>query len=107
MKVRKDFVTNSSSSSFVVSKKDIGEDKANYIEEHFDHVTSDELLEIIEDFDVYRSVYFLVDYKPEDEYMHIWVRRDEYMDDNYIDDVLWDNDLSYEGGIEPKFEYHF
>ena len=37
--------------------------------------------------------------------MHIWVRRDEAMDDDNIDDVLWDNDVSDE--VSPKFYYHF
>lgn len=103
MKIRSDFVTNSSSSSFVVSRKDIGEDKANYILNHFTHISYDDLYEMCVSCDV-DDIYYLVDYNGEDD-MHIWVKRDESMYDENIDDTLYDHDLA--GEISPKFSYHY
>lgn len=103
MKIRKDFVTNSSSSSFVVSKKSITQEQIEYIENSFVHITSDELLRLCQECEV-DDIYYLVDYNPADEYMHTWVRRDECMCDDFIDDVLYDNDCSE---VAPKFSYHY
>ena len=103
MKIRTSFVTNSSSSSFVVCKKDIGTNNYKYIEDNFTHISSDKLLEMCYKCDV-DDIYYLVDYNECDEEMHIWVRRDESMYDDEIDDVLWDYDRN---DISSKFDYHY
>ena len=107
MKVRLSHVTNSSSSSFVICKKDLINDNKkwaiNYIETNFYNIDSKDLLEDCRSCDV-DYVYYLVDYKPEDKEMHIWVKRDESMYDDTIDDILWDYD---NGEIPAKFDYHY
>lgn len=117
MKFRMDFITNSSSCSFVICKSDLPEgqrDKIiNHIEDNFNHTTIQELMDDIEGCEI--EIYNLVEYNPEDEEMHIWVRRDECMDDDFIDDILYEHDRAFnwvtgEGNksfIEPKFSYHY
>ena len=61
------------------------------------------------------ELYNLIEYNPADEEMHIWVSRDECMNDDFIDDILFDYDRSIGWGekvsdkeiISPIFEYHY
>ena len=111
MKIRCGFVTNSSSSSFVLVKNEIPKEKLEYILQNFERATVDEMKDMYADgwFD---DIYYLVDHNDDDEHLHIWVRRDEAMCDDFIDDTLWDYDVNgwgkkREDRIEPKYDAHF
>lgn len=108
MKVRLGYVTNSSSSSFVICKNDLINDNKKwaieYIETSFCNIDSENLLKDCINCNV-DNIYYLVDYKSNDEQMHIWVKRDELMYDDVIDDILCDYDRKIE--IPAKFSYHY
>ena len=91
----------------MICKKEVDEKYVKYIEENFVDISIPDLLDDCNEC-IVSDVYYLVDYKPSDEYMHIWVRRDESMDDDYIDDILDDFDRNGQDGYpSAKFYYHY
>jgi len=105
MKTRIGFVSNSSSCSFVIDLNKVPdrENIKSFILENCESVTISELDEIMENGD-YPELYNLVEYDDGDV-MHIWVRRDEAMDDNdHLADILFEFETS---DIPPKYDRHY
>lgn len=108
MKIRKDFVTNSSSCSFVIDLRSITntdekERIKSMIISRYSQVTTDQLQHLI-DTDNIEDVYNLVDYDGGDIF-HCWIKRDESMYDDDFDESIFFNYRNYD--IKPKFEYHY
>lgn len=98
-------MTNSSSSSFVICKNDIDYKDIKLIEEFCNHISSEEFLRCCENCNV-EHVYNLVDYKKDDEEMHIWVTNDCCMENDEINEIIYKKDRSWDD-INPKFDYDY
>jgi len=108
VKIRTDFVTNSSSTSFVIGLKNIKHDELKekikgIILQKCISVSVDEINQMYNDGDI-DDIYYLIDYSENDENMHVWVKRDECMDDEELDNILWDWD---QNDISPKWDRHY
>ena len=104
MKYRQFFVSNSSSTSFVLDTKTTPERIQQLVFTHCTKIEKDALRYLCQYCDV-NDVYYLVGHKPEEEFLHIWVRRDEEMYIDELDDGLRDYCISHD--ITPKFDYHY
>lgn len=115
MKHRYGFVTNSSSTAFVVNlaKTTTPEEKErvkHLILSRCARVSASELDRMCDENDdsLYDHLYYLVDYKDGDDIMHVWVRRDEYVYDDDLDDALFKYDVAYDKpALKPAFDRHF
>ena len=107
VKIRKGFVSNSSSSSFVLVKEEMTEEEIKIVLDSCHHTTIESLDDACDN--DWPELYNVVEYQDSDPNIHVWVRRDECMCNDELDDILekydgWDENTK---NIDPKYDRHY
>ena len=110
MKIRRGFVSNSSSCSFIIDTRELDESKLEtfleLVEKYCAEATVAEMHQMYSECDFDAGLY-LVEHTKGEHYYHIWATRDEYLEDNVgeeLADILFQNDC---GEVPPKFDEHY